>query len=209
MSAPVLVCFALAGEAKPFRNLIRNRANVSVLVTGMARRNTEYAIEAALKTVRPRRVFTCGVAGALDPALRVGHVLFHTCVESIASELRSAGATPGTFSCEDHVLITRAEKAALRQRTKADAVEMESAFIQIMCAQQNIECATVRAISDTANDDLPLDFNSLRSPRWELSPSKLALAILTAPQLIPALVRLGRNNAFAAKQLATVLGKII
>jgi len=209
MSAPVLVCFALEGEAKPFRKLIRDRADVRVLVTGMARRNTERAIQTALKTIQPSHVFTCGVAGALDPSLRIGDVLFETRAKGITERLSAAGAKPGTFTCEDRVAITRAEKAALREQTKADAVEMESAFIQTACAEQIIECATVRAVSDIADDDLPLDFNSLWTPRQKLSPAKLAFAILKAPQKIPALMRLGKNSAFAAEQLALVLAKII
>src|SRR4051794_22781139 len=109
MSAPVLVCFALEGEAKPFRKLIRNRADVRVIVTGMARRNTERAIQMAFKTIQPTRVLTCGVAGALDPLLPIGAVLFETRAKGSAEKLLAAGAKPGKFACEDRVAITRAE----------------------------------------------------------------------------------------------------
>jgi adenosylhomocysteine nucleosidase len=209
MSAPVLVCFALEGEAKPFRMFVRYRPDVRVLVTGMAQRNTERAIQAALLSNPPRMVFTCGVAGALDPALKVGDVLFHTRDENLAARLASAGARDGVITCEDHVAVTRAQKAALRERTGADAVEMESAFIQSACSAVGLPCATVRAISDAAHDDLPLDFNLLWTSGQKLSPAKLALAILRAPQKIPALMRLGRSSAFAARQLAQVLSRVI
>jgi adenosylhomocysteine nucleosidase len=209
MSAPVLVCFAFEAEAKPFRKLIRNRTDVRVLVTGMGRRNTERAIESALNAERPARVFTCGIAGGLDPTLRIGDIVFQTRDEEIAGKLRRAGAKARAITCETRVAITAAEKAALRERTKADAVEMESACIQEACAQQQIACATVRAISDAANDELPLDMNLLWTGGKNLNPVKLTLAILKSPQKIPALLRLGKNSAIATRQLGRVLSRVI
>jgi adenosylhomocysteine nucleosidase len=209
MSAPVLVCFALESEAKPFRKLVRDRPEVRVFVTGMAQRNTERAIQGALAAIQPALVFTCGVAGALDPALRIGDVLFATENETLAAKLRSAGAQRGNIICESCVVITREQKSTLRERTGADAVEMESAFIQAVCGTHNIPCATVRAISDSANDDLPMDFNAVWNEKEEISPLKLAWAIAKAPQKIPALMRLGRDSKFAAQQLARVLARVI
>jgi adenosylhomocysteine nucleosidase len=209
MSNPVLVCFALESEARPFRKLIRNRDDVRVLRTGMARRNTERAIESELNRYTPSRVFTCGVAGALDPSLRIGDLVYSASEPETAEKLRNAGAKVGVFTCTDKVAITCAEKAELRQRTNADAVEMESAFIQSACARRKIQCATVRAISDTANDDLPIDINRVWTKNDELSSMKLALAVVKAPHKIPALIRFGKDGAFAARQLARVLAQII
>lgn len=209
MSAPVLVCFALEGEAKPFRKLIRDRESFRVLVTGMGQRNTERAIASALTEFKPQHAFTCGIAGALDPALQTGDVVFETRDNSLAEKLAHAGARRGAIACTPRVLITRAEKAALRELTKADAVEMESAFIQTACAELGIPCATVRAISDTANEDLPLDMNLLCDAEQNLSSAKIAFAILRAPHKIPALMRLGSKCNVAAKKLAEVLMAIV
>ena len=72
MSAPVLVCFAVQQEAKPFQQLARGKPDAQVLLTGMGSRNAEAAIRAALKDVRPSRVYTCGFAGGLNPELKLG-----------------------------------------------------------------------------------------------------------------------------------------
>jgi adenosylhomocysteine nucleosidase len=209
MIPSALVCFAFEAEAKPFRKLIRNRPDVRVLVTGMGRRNTEHSIALALQSERPARVFTCGIAGALNPALRIGDVVFQTRDEQIAEQLRRAGARKGAIVCEDRVAITPEEKAALRGRTGADAVEMESACIQDACEQKRIVCATVRAISDTADDRLPLDMNKLWTGGKNLNPLKLTFAVLASPHKIPALMRLGKHSAIATRQLARVLREII
>lgn len=208
--APTLVCFAVSQEAKPFQRMVRRRTEVRVVLTGMGALNAERAIRSALEAVRPRRVFTCGFAGALNPALGIGDVVFSTKVPpSIAQQFQSAGAKQVVFTCVERIVITAAEKCALRVQTEADVVEMESAIIESVCREAGVECITLRVISDTAQNDLPLDFNALMTSDQKLGSTKLALAILRKPQRIPALLRLGKDSALAAEKLATVLVSVI
>ena len=211
MSAPVLVCFAVPQEAKAFQKLVRGRAEVRVLVTGMGAQNAERSVRAALDQFQPARVFTCGFAGALDPALRIGEVVFDAQATrtELAAQFSSLHAKPARFLCTKSVAVTAGEKAALRSSSHADVVEMESGIIHGICAQRGVECVTIRAISDTAHEDLPLNFNVLLTADQQLSAMRLAWAIMKAPQKIPALMKLGRNSALAAKQLAQVLVQIL
>lgn len=211
MSAPVLVCFALPQEAKPFRKLIRARTDVRLLITGIGSRNAERAVRTTLGGFSPRRVFSCGFAGALNPELRIADAVFagESTKADLAARLQSLGAAPAKFFCAETVAITVAEKSALRARTGADAVEMESQIISEVCRERGIECVTLRAISDSAHEDLPLNFNALMTPDQKLDSARLTWAILKAPQKIPALVRLGKNSACAAEQLARVLEHVI
>jgi len=193
-----LVCFAVPQEAKPFQKLVRARTNVCVVITGMGARNAARAAREALITFSPALVFTCGFAGALNPELVIGDVVCQR-------DVPVAGAKPAVFHCASRVAVTVAEKSVLRAQTGADVVEMESAIIARVCRAAGVECVTVRAISDTAQEDLPLDFNALMTAEEKLSLFKLALALLKAPQKIPALIRLGKNSALAAERLAEVL----
>jgi nucleoside phosphorylase len=156
-------------------------------------------------------VLTCGFAGGLNPQLKLGDVVFN--VQSpeskVQSQLFAAGAKPATFFCADRIATTVAEKKALRAQTGADVVEMESAAIQAVCAEKQIPCATVRVISDTAEEDLPLDFNALAKPDKSLDFGKLAWAIAKSPGKIGALMQLQKKTSFAAEQLAKVLAKLI
>jgi hypothetical protein len=86
---------------------------------------------------------------------------------------------------------------------------MESAVIHVVCAEKNIPCATVRVISDTAGEDLPLDFNALAKPDKNLDFGKLAWAIAKSPGKISALLALGKQTKLAAERLAAVLEKLI
>ena len=63
-------------------------------------------------------------------------------------------------------------------------------------------------ISDTADEDLPLDFNKLSKPDKSLDFGKLTWAIIKSPGKIGALMQLQKKTSFAASQLALVLEKI-
>ena len=211
MSAPVLVCFAVIQEAKPFLKAVRGRASVRVLVTGMGARNAERIVREALPAFRPASVFTCGFAGALRTEWRVGDVLFDqvTTSDDCARKLIAAGAKAAAFHSSARVAITGAEKSALRTESGADAVEMESGVIQRVCAEAKVPCTTVRAISDRATDDLPLDFNALMARDQNLSYARLSLALLRKPRAVAGLIQLARHSALAAQALARVLQQII
>lgn len=204
-----LVCFALKEEEAAFRKRAGNREDVTTLITGIGRENAERALRKFLKQTTPRRIFTCGFAGGLNPELKTSDVIFSTDDATLAQKLANAGGKAVNFLCATRIATTAAEKAELRRATGADAVEMESEAIQSLCRERGIPCATVRAISDTAGEDLPLDFNQLSKADLNLDYGKLTLAIARAPGKIPALMKLQKHTRLAAEALAGVLVKVI
>jgi len=179
------------------------------LLAGIGRQNAEKSLREFLATHSPELVLTCGFAGGLNPDLKLGDIIFETSDETLRTKLLGAEAKPLKFFCADRIATTVAEKKKLRAETGADAVEMESAAIHAVCRERGIPCATVRVISDTADEDLPLDFNALARPDKNIDFGKLAWAIAKSPGKIPALMKLQRQTQFAAQQLANVLEKII
>jgi len=206
---PTLVTFALEEEAAPFRVRARQLRAISILVTGMGRANTQRAIADTLPWLRPRLVLTCGYAGALHPALKIGDVVFETDLESGLWDTLADLAQPVKFFCSPKVLITAAQKAQALADTGARAVEMESEIIRHACRAAGIPSATLRAISDLAGEDLPLDFNQLTRPDQSLDPVKLSLAILKSPGSVPGLLCLRQNTRLAAEALAETLVKVL
>jgi hypothetical protein len=93
----------------------------------------------------------------------------------------------------------------LRIQTQADAVEMESGIIRSLCRAHAIPSATVRVITDTAEEDLPLDFNALLTADRRIHPGRLAVEILRSPCSLGELLRLRRRCVSAAARLSEVL----
>jgi len=213
--ASVVFCFALKEEAAPFRKIATGKSDIAILLTGIGCQNAERTVCEFLANNSPKLMLACGFAGGLNPALKLGEVVFELpdseirdLPSAIRSSLLAAGAKPATFFCTDRIATAVADKSKLRAETGADAIDMESAAIHAVCRKRGIPCATVRVISDPANENLPLDFNRLSKPDQSLDCGKLFLAIAKSPGKIGALMEFQKNTRFAARQLAAVLAQI-
>jgi adenosylhomocysteine nucleosidase len=204
-----LVCFAVGEEARGFRNIVGERKDIRLLLTGMGRRNAESAIRAVLAKERPQQVLSCGFAGGLRPELAAGTVLFEGAAGvGLEEALLAAGARAGRFHCAERVVTTAEEKRALWQATGAEAVEMESQVVHTVCREAQIPCVTVRVILDAAQQDLPLDFNLLMTSDFRMSYLRLAGALVKSPGRIGALRRFRKEVQAAARELARVLAAV-
>ena len=209
MSNPgaTLVFFAVKEEAKFFKPSAGSPSRV--LVTGMGKVNARASLLAALEKFEPQQIITAGFAGGLNPALKSGQIVFSAPDGSaLEQSLLSAGARPAAFHCSDRVATNRQDKQRLRESTGADAVEMESGVIRSLCQERRIPCAIVRVILDTAEEDLPLDFNLFLRPDQTLDLKKVVFALLKAPRRIPGLLRLQRQSRHAAAHLGQILTTI-
>lgn len=204
-----LVCFAVKEEAKFFLPHLSRAGSVQGWVTGMGRRNAAESIREAVAAVEPECVLTCGFAGGLNPELSLGAVVFdHDFDAGVEKPLLEIGAVPATFHCSKRVAITAREKRELWGTTGADVVEMESSVIRNLCHEWKIPSATIRVISDTAQDDLPLDFNALMTSDDRIHFGRLALAVLSSPRKIPQLIAFQRQTMTAARELGRVLNEL-
>lgn len=185
-----------------------------VLITGMGKANAAEALVGALMESpykpRPFVVLTCGFAGGLDFELKLGDVVFETDdILPLAADLRAAGAKAARFHCSDRVATTPAEKSQLCATSGADAVEMESSVIRAICRERGIPSATVRVISDTADESLPLDFNALMTADYRMRYGRLAWQLVRQPGRIPELMRFQKRVNFAAQRLAETLVQVL
>ena len=132
-------------------------------------------------------MISTGLCGALDPALRVGDVV---------------RGGPDVIFSSDRVAATAAEKRALFEKTGARAVEMESAAVRAKAAEWGVKYDCIRVVSDTADEDMPLDFNRYRDAEGRFSRTRIALAAMAHPfSVMPRLTRLDRNCRLAADAL--------
>ena len=101
------------------------------------------------------------------------------------------------------MVVTREGKGRLGRM--AEAVEMESYAILSGAAARGIPAVAIRAISDAADQDLPLDFSAMLDGSGTVRGAKLARALVRAPHKLPGLIRLGHASHRAATRLAQFL----
>jgi adenosylhomocysteine nucleosidase len=141
-------------------------------------------------------IINTGFCGALDPSLRVGDIVVWGDAPSPSRFVK------GEISSSDRVVVTAEEKRRLREKTGAIATEMEAGAVKKIAEAWGVPFYCIRAVSDTANEDMPLDFNLYRDREGRFSLPKIALAAMSHPfTRIPALKRLEANCNVASESL--------
>ena len=177
----------------------------------------------ALLDARPprglRAVVSFGIAGGLDPALRPGDIVVCThldaqvrfaadpaLVRRLSERLSERlDGTPdrtvaGGLAGSDVAVMAVADKAALRTRTGALAVDMESHVAAAYAARHALPFAAIRVVCDPAGRALPAFAASALTPEGEPDIRAVLGALLRGRARIGELIRLGRDSsaAFAA-----------
>jgi len=168
--------------------------------------------KAAVGDAKPTAILNTGFCGGLDPSLAVGQlfvankVVFEDSEYTVELPDKIGNTMVGTIACSDRVVISREEKADLRSRTGAHAVDMES-FAVAECAQRlGVPFYCVRIVSDTAHDTFPLDFNLYRDEFGRFRMRAIAMRALLSPfRVLPELIRFQKRCAAASEILGEFL----
>lgn len=87
------------------------------------------------------------------------------------------GAHTGVIATGDIFVADKEKNRLLGERFGAMAVEMEGGSIAQVCYMNGVPCAVLRAISDSANDDSPVDFPAFARETAEKSARLLIRAV--------------------------------
>jgi adenosylhomocysteine nucleosidase len=229
----VLVTFALDNEFAPWRKVRGFQpaglgshpsfeahvgvADVRVLLTGVRCRMADRAIRACFEW-SPEVVISSGFAGGLRAVYRHGTILAARRVFDDRFDARFAresdtalfdcasrqGAVPALALYTSETMCLTAEDKR-RASGRADAVDMESYIIMGYAATAMIPAIALRAVSDTAADDLPFDMNRVLTDIGQVSVSRILAQVALRPQSVPSLVRLGQQSRRAADSLGRFL----
>jgi nucleoside phosphorylase len=228
----ILVTFALENEFAPWRKMRKfqrvsadswdktfvarvSDADVRVILTGAGRFASQRAMDQAFAET-PDVCIVSGLAGALKVEYAPGQVLAARSVANISSkrvirsdaELVSMAAACGArvadrFLVSDRVIAVASEKKQLGGF--GDAVDMESLWVLAAAAQRSVRAVVIRAISDAADADLPLDFDRIFDKQGNVRVVKVIGQLARKPKRIPGLLRLANDSERAAGALATFL----
>jgi nucleoside phosphorylase len=225
----VVTTFALDSEfaawrrLRPFRRIGGHvpiyetrieRVQLRAVLTGIG----SDAATAAAKTIfreKPDLCIASGLAGGLSETLRAADVVAadHVCGPTGASIACDPAALKLALDCgarrigalysAPSIVITVEQKRQLS--AIGEAVDMESRTIVGESQQRNIPALALRAISDTAAFDLPLDLNRALTAQGKIDRGRLLGAVVRRPQALPGMVRLGILGYRAATALAACL----
>lgn len=228
----ILVTFALENEFAPWRKMRKFKresadswdktfaarvgdSDVRVMLTGAGRFASQRAMAQAFAEV-PDVCIVSGLAGSLKVDYRPAEVFVakaavngtDTRLVRSDSELVSAAAESGATVIErilvaEHVVATSREKRQLG--AFGDAVDMESLWVLSAAAQRSVRAVVIRAISDTVDTDLPLDFDRVFDAQGKVSVLRVVGQLAKKPQKIAGLLRLAADSERAAGALAEFL----
>ncbi len=144
-----------------------------------------------------------GFCGALDPALKlydifvpVAQAFLPVCPVVSPSRLYKSG----TLLSIDHVAITAAEKSELH-KSGAAVIEMEAAAVATKAREYNLPFYCIRVVTDTGEENLPLDFNRMRGANGRFSRTKILAAAFRKPAVFPKLLKFNKRCTNAAQAL--------
>ena len=216
----------LAGEGAVQRGRWRGR-DVALALTGDGDRNARVRAAAALRRVRARVVIAIGVAGALSPELAKGELLVaHRVMREngnawqapppwLAGAAQLAGARPAALISAPRLAATVADKERLRSLAAERApglmaaVDLESAAFAAAAAARGLPWLILRAISDTAVEELPPLLNRCLDEGGAIRRRLLAARLFSQPSTLPQLLMLRQRVRACAAVLATATTAII
>ncbi len=195
-------------------------AQVRVALTGVGGIRGAVVTRAALEQWQPDICIAAGLAGSLRREHGIGQV----CVSRDIMDLETGRTVAG-----DAGLMRQAEKCGAvvierlltsstmvlsaegksRLGKMAEAVEMESFAVTLEAGAKGIPAIAIRAISDAADEDLPMNFAELLDETGNVSKGKAARALARSPQRLAAVMRLARQSKVAATNLANFLDRYI
>lgn len=190
-------------------------AEARVLLTGVGFANARRAMRTALAW-GPDVCISSGLAGSLRAEIGITQV----CAAREVVELETGSkmsADPELLSMAGmfkatviEKLLTSAEmvlsaEGKSRLGKMAEAVEMESFAVMSEAAAARIPSIAIRAISDAADENLPMDFSKVLDESGSVRASSVAREIARAPHKLTAVIRLARRSSAASKRLAEFL----
>jgi nucleoside phosphorylase len=189
---------------------------VWVSLTGMGIKSFDFKSALCLRSAGLDAIISSGLSGALKRPYRVGQIVVPKRVgtlhdvtglatdSALADLAERQGATlVDTLLTSDRIIETQKEKARLSQF--ADVVDMESFHIVHEFSLEAAPVTVIRAISDAANEDLPIDFSKVVTHTGQLRAAPLIKELVLQPTKIPHLIRFAKQSREAARNLVNFL----
>ena len=192
---------------------------VTVLLTGIGGENADKAMQTLPIEIHDVCIST-GLAAALDASLKPGDVVVARTAETLDQKLRiesdsalvdfavACGARAVNISRTSEKIVATADEKQELSRS-GSIVEMESSHVLTAAEKHHVPAVAVRAISDAADEDLPVDFGRIMDSRGHLKYDGLLKEVGLHPYRLAPLMKFAGQSRAAAGSLADFLDLFI
>jgi adenosylhomocysteine nucleosidase len=171
-----------------------------VACAGMGAARATLAVQAAMSLRPVTALVSVGLAGACDPALRVGDVVRAGVVVDTLSGERFADARFAQVLVSAVAIASVAEKRRLYESYGASAVDMEAAAVARIAEANGLRFEAIKAISDDAGFELK-ELARFATHDGQFREAAFAMHAALRPQLWGKLMRLASNSNRALQAL--------
>ena len=198
--------------------------------SGVGFDNAARAAEMLIRDGHPDLLISTGFCGGIAPELQAGDVVVAKNIiianeggfEEIPVLLSSIGqifvarqaaggkrTVEGAFVSTPTIMSKRRLAGMLSGHYPNPVVEMESGAIAIIAAEHSIPLLAIRAVSDSATEELGFSLDEFCDPDMRrIRPYKVLLTALRKPRIIPQLVRLSCSSRRAAESITAAFSRL-
>lgn len=232
----ILVTFAVDDEFAPWRKLRSfdrvdgigldayrssvQELEILAILTGVGGKKAWVSATRAIWNLDIDICISSGLAGGLRVDRVPGEVVVAQRVESKSwnrqitcdAEMVDLAGRCGAKIIDKLLSVDRVITSALEKRqlgADADAVDMESGDVLAEAQAFGSRVVAIRAISDSVDTDLPIDFNRVLTDEGAVRLTSVLVELVRTPMALPALVRFGTQSRAAAEKLAVVLERYV
>ena len=188
----------------PGRVSVYTNGEAVVACAGMGAARAGLAVEAALASMPVTALLSVGLAGACDPALKVGEIVRAGVVMDGQTGERFEDSQSRQVLVSAGAIAGVGEKARLHASCYATAVDMEAAAVARLARQHGLEFQAIKAISDEADFDVEW-LSQFATADGQFREGTFALHAAVRPGLWPKVITLGRNSSKALDALTAAL----
>jgi hypothetical protein len=192
----IIVLTAIRMEARAISRAVGGAAEVHAIGVGAVR---------VPEIAGAGLVVMAGLAGGVDPSLRVGDVV----VDERSRLVEGLAYRRVKFACSSAVVGSVAEKAELWRRAGGAVVEMEGERVRALCAAEGVPYVGVRAISDAACDAVDPAVLGFVDPFGAVKVGALVGGLARRPGLVKEIRRLSRDSGVALAALAEAVRVLV
>lgn len=209
----IAAVFALEFESSGFRATHSPRLCVSIWTLGVTGCRSASALGRLIERSRPEVIVSAGLSGALVPDLELGNIVIgenYSAPHLIKAIPQLQNILIGKIATAREILETSTAKRELRESTGAVAGDLESAHLYDLCRSAGIPMMSVRSISDTLEQEMPLPGSILIDAHTgRPDPAQIFRFLFRNPSKAPQFAKLVNSARSAQHSLALALNEIL